>query len=206
MLLTTMRTTYIVLGTLSIGGLIFYLASCKSKTNPDSKQTSSKQDTTNPKVYHTKTNTFNDLRGMAFSAAPEQLQLSLPSDKIVVYGVIMDWGIDTATATVVSYQTGDASMYLSSGGGVIGGRQHPNVSSAAKDFVNLAQSYLDKTTKRETNTLPQQDEVKFYLLTNKGTYVGQDVMKNFENNTSTWLPLFNEANKVLTELRLTSEK
>jgi len=201
-----MKMTYIVLGMLLIGGLAFYFTSCKSKTSSGDKQSAPTQDTTNPKVYHTKTNTFADLRSMAFSVTPEQLQLSLPPDKTVVYGVIMDWGIDTVTATVVSYETGDASMYLSSGGGVIGGGQHENVNSAAKHFVSLAQSYLDKASKSETNHLPHQDEVKFYLLTNNGTYVGEDIMGNFENNTSTWLPLFNEANKVLTELRLISEK
>lgn len=201
-----MRMTYLIIGILLITGIAFYLTSCKSKASTDDKQTATKQDTTSPKVYHTKTNTFNDLREMAFSATPELLQLSLPTDKTVVYGVIMDWGIDTATATVVSYQTGDASMYLSSGGGVIGGGQYQNVSSAAKQFVALAQTYLDKVIKTETNSLPQQDEVKFYLLTNKGTFFGREVMKNFENNTSTWLPLFEEGNKVLSELRMTSEK
>ena len=97
-------------------------------------------------------------------------------------------------------------MYLSSGGGVIGGGQHENVSRAVKQFVALAQTFLDKATKTEINSLPQQDEVKFYLLTNMGTFVGQEVMRNFENNTSTWLPLFEEGNKVLSELRTTSEK
>ena len=197
---------YLIIGILIIGGLTFYLTSCKSNASSESKQTAAKQETTSPIVYHTKANTFNDLRGMAFSATPEQLQLSFPADKTVVYGVIMDWGIDTATATVVSYQTGDASMYLSSGGGIIGGGQHQNVNSAAKQLVILAQTYLENATKTETNSLPQQDEVKFYLLTNKGTYVGQDVMRNFQSNTSTWLPLFEEGNKVLAELRLTSEK
>jgi hypothetical protein len=204
--LMTMIMTYLILGILFIGGLSFYLTSCKSKASNDDKQTTSRQDTTSPKVDNTKTNTFNDLRGMAFSATPEQLQLSLPAENTIVYGVIMDWDIDTATATFVSYQTGDASMYLSSGGGVIGGGKHQNVNSAAKQFVNLAQKYLGKTTKTETNPLPHQDEVKFYLLTNKGTYVGQEIMRNFENNSSSWLPLFEEANKVLTELRMTTEK
>ena len=197
---------YLIPGILFIGGLAFFLANCKGKASAGDKQITAKQDKTSPKVYHTKTNTFNDLRRMAFSATPEQLQLSLPADKTVVYGVIMDWGIDTATATVVSYQTGDASMYLSSGGGVIGGGQHQNVSSAAKQFVALAQTFLGNATKTETQSLPGQDEVKFYLLTNKGTFVGQEVMRNFENNTSRWLPLFEEGNKVLSELRTTSEK
>jgi hypothetical protein len=201
----TMRITYIVPVTLLLAALAFHLTSCNSKTSIDNKQTSSKQDSSKQKLYQTKT-IFNDLRGMAFTATPEQLKLSLPADKTIVYGVIMDWGIDTATATVVSFQTGDASFYLSSGGAIIGGGQHPNVSSSAKQFVNLAQTYLDKAMKTDINTLPQQNEVKFYLLTNKGTYVGMDIMRNFEDNTSSWLALFTEANKVLTELRLTAEK
>ena len=143
---------------------------------------------------------------MAFSATPEQLGLSLPTEKTIVYGVIMDWEMGGATATTVSYQTGDASLYLSTGGGVIGGGQHQNVNSAAKQFVSLAQTFLDKTTKTETTTLPSTDEVKFYLLTNKGVFVGQERIKNFENNSSDWLKLFEEGNNVLTQLRLTTEK
>ena len=93
---------------------------------------------------------YEGLRKMAFTATPEQLGLSLSADKTVVYGVIMDWEMSGATATTVSYQTGDASLYLSSGGGVIGGGQHQSVNSAAKQFVSLAQTFLDKTTKTET--------------------------------------------------------
>ncbi|MBL7829785.1 MAG: hypothetical protein JNK41_02060 [Saprospiraceae bacterium] len=149
---------------------------------------------------------FQGLRDMAFTATPEQLGLSLPNDKTVVYGVIMDWEMGGATATTVSYQTGDASLYLSTGGGVISGGQHQNVNSAAKQFVSLAQTFLNKTTKTETTPLPSTDEVRFYLLTNKGVFVGQEQMKNFENNSSAWLKLFEEGNNVLTELRKTSEK
>jgi hypothetical protein len=118
----------------------------------------------------------------------------------------MDWEMGGATASTVAYQTGDASLYLSSGGGVIGGGQHQNVNSASKQFVSLAQTFLDKTTKTETTPLPATDEVKFYLLTNQGIFVGKETMKNFENNSSAWLKLFEEGNNVLTELRKTSEK
>lgn len=150
-------------------------------------------------------NSFEGLRNMAFTVTPEQLGFSFPSDKTVVYGVIMDWEMGGATATTVSYQTGDASLYLSSGGGFIGGGQHKNVNSAAKRFVSLAQTFLDKTTKVETTSLPSTDEVKFYLLTNKGIYEGQETIRNFENHSSSWLKLFEEGNNVLTELRKTSE-
>ncbi len=201
-----MKTAYIInIGFLVAGGLVYFLTSCGDKT-PRNKQKIIQQDTTKQKIIETKENAFDGLRSMAFSATPEQLKLSLSNDKTIVYGIIMDWGMSGATATIVSYQTGDASLYLSSGGGVIGGGQHENVSSKAKQFVGLGQSFLDKATKTEKTTLPETDIIKFYFLTNKGIYVGQEQMKNFENNTSTWLPLFEEANLLLTELRKTSEK
>ena len=196
---------YIIIGIILAGGLAFYLTSCKGKSNANNNSTTN-VDTSKVKVHKTQENAFEGLRNMAFSATPDQLGLSLPTDKTVVYGVIMDWEMGGATATTVSYQTGDASLYLSSGGGVIGGGQHKNVNSAAKQFVSLAQTFLDKTTKTETTPLPSTDEVRFYLLTNKGVFVGQEQMKNFENNSSTWLKLFEEGNNVLTELRKTSEK
>lgn len=198
--------TYIIIGIILAGGLIFYFTSIGNKSTVNDKQTIAEQGTTKTKVHQTKENAFEDLRNMAFSATPEQLGLSLPNDKTVVYAVIMDWEMGGATATTVSYQTGDASLYLSSGGGVIGGGQHQNVNSAAKQFVSLAQTFLDKTTKTETTPLPAIEEVKFYLLTNKGVFAGQETMKNFENNSSPWLKLFEEGNNVLTELRKTSEK
>lgn len=78
--------------------------------------------------------------------------------------------------------------------GVVGGGQHQNVSNAAKQWVNLAQAFLEIATKTEATPLPATNEVKFYLLTNNGIYVGRDVMQNFENNSSAWLKLFEEGN------------
>jgi len=150
-----MSMAYLIPGILLIGGLAYYLASRKSKAGSADKQTAAKQDTKSPKEDHARSNTYNDLRGMAFRVTPEQLQLPFPLDKTIVYGVIMDWGIDTATATIVSYRTGDASVYVSSGGGIIGGGQHKAVNHAAKQFAALGQTYLDKVAKTETNSLPR---------------------------------------------------
>jgi len=198
--------TYIIIGIILAGGLVFYMAGCGNRSTANDKQATTGQDTSNAKVHQTKDNAFEGLRNMAFTATPEQLGLSLPTDRTIVYGVIMDWEMGGATATTVSYQTGDASLYLSSGGGVIGGGQHQNVNSAAKQFVSTAQTFLNKATKTVLTPLPATDQVKFYLLTNKGVFVGQETMKNFENNSSAWLKLFEEGNNVLTELRKSSEK
>jgi len=201
-----MKMTYIISRLVLISALFFYLTSCVNKSTVNNKQKSTNKDTSISKVHQTKENAFEGLRNMAFSVTPEQLGLSLPIDKKKVYGVIMDWEMDGATASIVAYQTGDASLYLSSGGGVIGGGQHQNVRSATKEFVNLGQIYLDKSTKTESTTLPIANEVKFYLLTNDGVYVGSEQMKKLENQSSIWMKLFEEGNKVITELRTIDEK
>lgn len=150
-------------------------------------------------------NTYDSLRDAALHVSPEQLGLNLPDDQTVVYGVVFDWEMGIATATTVAYQTGDASLYISSGAGVIGGGQHQKVSTAAKQFVQLAQDSLPQTEKTTSTDLPGTDEVKFYLLTNKGIFAGREQMINFENGSSSWISLFTAGNQVLTTLRETSK-
>ena len=191
--------TYLIIGTILAIGSAGYLTSCNIRSGTSDKQTTIAKDTTKQDAIQE--NTFEGMRKMALSVTADQLGLVLSSDNTIVYGVIMDWGMNEGIATVVSYQTGDASLYISSGGGVIGGGQHKNVNIAAKQFVSKAQACLHHAIKTDSTTLPIANEVKFYLLTNKGVFTGKEQMKNFENNSSYWLELFQEGNNVLTELR-----
>ena len=193
--------TYIIVGLILAGGFAFYLTNRKSI---GSNKVSTDNDSTK-RIHQTKENAYEGLRNMAFSTTPDQLGLELPVDQASVFGVVMDWEMDGATATTVAYLTGDASLYLTTGGGVIGGGQHENVKIAAKQFVTIAQTYFDKSSKTEKQLLPAKHQVNFYLLTNKGLFVGQEEIENLENNSSSWLELFEEGNKVLNELRLTTE-
>ena len=141
---------------------------------------------------------------MAFNATAEQTQLAKTTDPDKVYGVITDWDLGEGLATLVTFETGEASMYYSNGGGIIGGVGHDNVKKSVTMFISLAQSYLDKTIKTDTTMLPDKDCVKFYLLTPKGKFVAQESIKNIENESSKWLPFFEEGNKVISELRISS--
>lgn len=102
--------------------------------------------------------------------------------------------------------TGDASIYFSSGGGIIGGGTHEDVKIIAMGFVDEAQQMLRKTKKVEQTPLPDKDRVVFYLLTNEGIFSAQDELENLRNQTSVWLGLFLTANEVINELRATNEK
>lgn len=148
---------------------------------------------------------YEGLRNMAFEVTSEQLGLKLSGNTKIVYGVVMDWEMNGAIASTVAYQTGDVSLYLSSGGAIIGGGQHRNVKIAAKNLVSASQSFLENAIKAESTSLPSTNEVKFYLLTNQGIFMGQEQMESFENRASPWLVLFEEGNKVLSELRTVNE-
>jgi len=200
-----MKLVFAIIAILFLGTIATFLASCKNKSQAAEQTNKQLQDTTPPKKVDPNNNPYRDLRNLAFSATAEQVGVQLPIDQAKIYGVIMDWGLGEGTATLVSFISGDASLYLSSGGGVIGGSGHDNVKQAAIAFINKAEKYLRKTVKTGTTPLPDKGIVKFYFLTNKGKFVGQEEMKNFENNSSEWLELFEEGNKVITEIRTASD-
>ena len=151
-------------------------------------------------------NPYPGFRKGAFTITPQQLELTLPEDKTSVFGVLLDVGMEGAIMTLVAYATGDASMYLSTGGGVIGGGLHKTVNDAAKNYLKKAQTYFVAAETTDATDTPQLNEVFFYFLTNKGVYRGKDQMDNILKRFSAWTALFEEANKVVTELRVLTQK
>jgi len=108
-------TTGIIIGILILTTSLGLFA-CKGKLQGKDKV---KQD---DKVKETKVadNPYLDLRTQAINVTPDQLQLQLDNDKDI-YGIVMDWNMGDAIVTVVSFKTGDASVYLSTGQAFIGG-------------------------------------------------------------------------------------
>jgi hypothetical protein len=201
----TTKIRCVITDIILVGILLLHLTGCGNNSADKIDKSKTDNKTVNTTVDKTEENAFVELRKIALTVSPEQLGLSLPKDKTIVFGVIMDWEIEGGTASTVAYQTGDASLYLSSGGGIIGGGQNQNVNNAAKRFVESAQAFLGKATRAKNTQLPLTKNVTFYLLTNHGIYVGQEQIQNFQNNSSSWLQLFKEGNTVLDELRKTIE-
>jgi hypothetical protein len=110
----------------------------------------------------------------------------------------MDLG--EGTATLVSFSSGDASLYLSTGGGLIGGREHDNVSDASEALIAKAGKFLSKATKTTETPLPDKDAVNFYFLTTQGIYKSQEEILKLKEQSSDWSEFFLEANKVIGEI------
>ncbi len=179
-------------------GITLFFFSCKNDLNSTVPK---KQNSIKPKVISGKDNTYEAMRYMALQVKPKDLNLSFETDKIIVYGMVLDWEMNGAIATTVAFQTGDASMYLSTGGAIIGGGTHEKVSDAAKMWVAIAQQYQQQAKPTTETPLPEANSVIIYFITNTGLYTASENVSNLEDKSSYWLPLFTEANKVITELR-----
>ncbi len=159
----------------------------------------------NVKETKVKDNPYPGLRNQAINVTPEQLQLQLDNDNDI-YGLVMDWNMGDAIVTVISFKTGDASVYLSTGQAFIGGYAHETVINAAKQFVIEGEKYLSKATKTDNTEPTNENKVNFYFLTKSGKYYVEDDFGKIENETSELYGLFEAGNQVITEYRLISDK
>jgi hypothetical protein len=110
-----------------------------------------------------------------------------------------------ATATVVAFSNGHASIYLSTGGGFIGGgKSHESLRIAAKKMVAVAGVCQPHTHPTSEYPLPQkQDEVLFYLLTDSGIFTADALKEDLSNYHHPLWQLHDAAQGVITEYRLT---
>ena len=147
---------------------------------------------------------FEGMRNIALNTVPGAVLANVPDDQVFVYSVLMDWDMGTDIVTLVVQITGEANLYVRSGGGIIGAGRYLNISAAAQKFTSDAQNYLHLSHPAAGTSLPPKNAVQFFLLTNRGKFNMQDDMKNIENRTSALLPLFEAANNVIGEMRKTA--
>jgi hypothetical protein len=153
-----------------------------------------------------KDNPYEVLKSLAHSTEYDQLHLEDPGAREILYGVMMDWDFEgKAIITLVAFKTGDASIYFSTGTGIIGAGQYPEVNKTSKEFVAKAESLISQAIKDSAVTT-EKGVIKFYLLTNKGKYTVKDKTANVTDQTSSLTALFNEANKLISFIRIADEK
>ncbi|MBC7555262.1 MAG: hypothetical protein H7257_14930 [Taibaiella sp.] len=144
---------------------------------------------------------YEALRTMALSVVPGAILANVPEGELFVYSVLMDWHMGDDLITLVAQITGEANLYVKSGGGIIGAGKHVRVSEAAQAFVRLSADFLQFAFPATATALPDKNNLRFFLLTNKGKYVINEEMKNIEAKTSNIFPLFERASNVIAEMR-----
>lgn len=134
----------------------------------------------------------------------QMLQSKLPGfEPDAVQAVFMDWNIGNGTATVFAAMDGSASVYLSSGGGYIGGGQkYPEIRNAALHAVQIAASLLSQFKSTETIDLPPADDVFFYLKTSRELQLAIAKEADLSDGTDPLASLGAMMQEIITQYRL----
>ena len=197
-----MKMIFGIIVIIFIGGILLLMTGSNENVKANNLDNITQDsDTSIVKKTKVQDNPYHALREQSFNTTAAQLQLKLDNTKTIVYGVIMEWDITDAIVSLVAFQTGDASMYVSTGQIFIGGFAHENVKISALQFVEIGQEYLELA--KPTTETPKLDNgcVRFYFLTNKGKYYIQGTVDNIESNKSNLTKLFDAGNNVITEYR-----
>ena len=146
-------------------------------------------------------NPYSGMRELAFSTKPKDIGFTGSPDEEATYGVIIEFRIDRETATVVSFASGDASIYLSTGGAMIGGVGQPRIAQSAKAMIATGQSELGQVPFVDRHPKPSVGQVTIYLLTTRGLRGTAANEAELEGGKHPLSPLFASAQDVITAYR-----
>lgn len=121
-----------------------------------------------------------------------------------VCGVLMEMGHPEGWATIVAMNHGGASLYTSSGGGLIGGEMHERVAAAAREGCVIADGLAASLPIETDFPPPTAGRIAFRLLTADGVRSIDQAASALESGESRLTPLFHAMHEVISELRRAS--
>jgi hypothetical protein len=145
--------------------------------------------------------TYLALREVAFSTRSEDVEVQARPGVERAYGVIVEFWEGGEIVTVVAFASGDASLYFSKGGGMIGGRREPLVASAAGSLVAEAQVQLADAPLVKAYPTPDPGSVTVYVLTTAGLRGAQASQRDIAAADHRLNPLYEGAQKIVSEFR-----
>jgi hypothetical protein len=144
---------------------------------------------------------YADLRDAILHLDPASVGIHQGPETPNAWGLVMDWSLDEAVATIVSLADGTTSMYLSTGGGTIGAGEHPAAAAASVNAVRIAEGMLDGFAPVTASPVPVRGRTALTLLTFRGLRRFEDDTEAFENGSSRLAPVANAMQAVISEIR-----
>ncbi len=144
---------------------------------------------------------YSGLREIFFQTKGEDL--SLEGAERLVYGASFEVGFPPGIATVAALADGTASLYLETGGGVIGAGRHESVHRRAIAFVDCAVEHLELGAQvTESPPKPSKGEVRFHWLSDDGIRSAVALELALEAGNHPLSPLYRAGQELLEQIRL----
>jgi hypothetical protein len=149
---------------------------------------------------------FADLRMQALTGTRAAFGLDTSATPTTPWGVVMETGVPEGSYFLVALSDGNASIYLSSGGGSIGGVGHETIRKAAQAMVILAARFQPQAATTREFPLPTNGQTIFYLLTDSGAFTTNAPEVDLGEERHPWSPLFHAGHEVIAQYRLIEDR
>jgi len=148
--------------------------------------------------------TYQDLRSMVLHLDPSTLAMPDGTPWGGAAVALMEIGLPKGTASVVAIADGTVSMYVSTGGGVIGAGAHVAVRGVAERFRTVAAESRDQLRRSDDFPLPAAGEVRFQVRTMDGDFSGAAPEAALRAGRHPLTALYRAGQDLLTEIRLST--
>jgi hypothetical protein len=148
---------------------------------------------------------YTTQRNTAIGVTPMQLQLSIDSENLAVYGIVMDIALPQGFATLACYITGAANFCQSSGDNSLGAGRIKAISDAAHELTAEAQEYTVFAVPVLQVPPLQEGLFQFTFLTNVGWMVAQVPAQFILDGTSPLFPLYEKGATLILQIRNTAQ-
>lgn len=145
------------------------------------------------------------LRNQALHVKPDKMGLPATLEPTEPMAVLIDWPTSKVVATVSAFADGTASIYISNGGGFIGGGQgYESIRRAGQNMLATARFYRPLMHTTQDFPLPQEGEIFFYVVTNSGVFTARASEAACKNRTDPLTKLCVAGQNVIMQYRLIS--
>jgi hypothetical protein len=146
---------------------------------------------------------YAELRRKIIELGPDEVGLDPSPELPRVWGLVMDTGFSESTATLVALADGTTSLYLSHGGGIIGGGTLPPVAAATQRLLKAVESQLHLMPDRAPGDggTPGDGRVVLRALTYAGPRVVEANEDDLGYRRHPLSDVFHAAHEVISELR-----
>jgi hypothetical protein len=179
---------------------IFSVTECAAQHSSSGMSEPSKNPIKDPKEM------YPQLRKMMLQGSREKFSLPPTAKRTEPWGVVMDWGVENGTATVVAMSDGSASVYLSSGGGYMGGKGIEPVRLAAQKAVEIAREVESPRDPTTSYPLPETHGVFFYFLTDAGVFICRTTEQELNSRNHPLRETGDAMQQVISQFRLWQEQ
>jgi len=146
-------------------------------------------------------NPYHKLRAQLFATTPEKAGIAPEG----VWGVAVETGYGGGSATLAALANGTASMYFSTGGGIIGAGRHEKPNALAKELVRRATDFTGGCAPADSFPLPRQGETRLYLFTPAGKCVVSVPEAEVGDESKPLFPLFALSRELIAEIQLVGQ-